>query len=64
MPGKATPAQAFDVIGFDVAPQPHYPFEYIQADLFDLDPEELAREFNAIHISPPCQRFLRGIVRG
>jgi DNA (cytosine-5)-methyltransferase 1 len=49
----------FDVVGVDLSPQPHYPFEFIRADALEaLRLVTAARgNFDAIHASPPCQRY-------
>lgn len=44
----------FEVVGLDREPQPNYPFEFIQADLRDLDPAWLAANFHVATGSPPC----------
>lgn len=48
----------FDMTGIDLAPQPRYPFRFIQADAIDYVREHGA-EFDFIHASPPCQRYSR-----
>ncbi|MET8624566.1 hypothetical protein ABZW30_12550 [Kitasatospora sp. NPDC004669] len=47
-------AAGFTVTGIDREPQPHYPYEFIQADLRDLDPGWIRDNFNAVTASPPC----------
>jgi len=46
----------FEVVGIDSQPQPRYPFTFIQENVFDASTSWM-RTFDAIHASPPCQRF-------
>lgn len=55
----------FEVVGVDHVAQPRYPFEFVQADVFEfveeliefVDGSGWPTEFDAIHASPPCQAF-------
>ncbi|MFE5106353.1 SAM-dependent methyltransferase [Streptomyces sp. NPDC056663] len=47
-----------DVTGIDLAPQPRYPFRFIQADALNYVREH-GSKFDFIHASPPCQRHSR-----
>jgi DNA (cytosine-5)-methyltransferase 1 len=45
----------FEVVGVDLAPQPHYPYAFIRADALEVE----FGGFDAIHASPPCQHYSR-----
>jgi DNA (cytosine-5)-methyltransferase 1 len=61
----------FEVVGVDIEPQPHYPFAFVCMDALEamrvllssgciLDnqgSEWRLEDFDAVHASPPCQRF-------
>ncbi|MEV7293096.1 SAM-dependent methyltransferase [Streptomyces microflavus] len=44
----------FDVTGVDTAPQPRYPYRFVQADAIAYVLDH-GGEFDVIHASPPCQ---------
>ena len=56
----------FEVVGVDLKPQPHYPFEFEEGDaLAVLEGTSTTvwhlEEFSAIHASPPCQPFSQAV---
>lgn len=46
----------FEVVGVGNVPQPRFPFEHHVADALEFVREH-GHEFDAIHASPPCQRY-------
>lgn len=48
----------FDVVGVDILNQPHYPFQFIQANALEYL-EAHGGEYDVIHASPPCQAFTK-----
>ena len=52
----------FEVVGVDINPQKHFPFEFHRADVFEYVcrpgmVKRIRNEFDAIHASPPCQKY-------
>ena len=48
----------FEVVGVDIKRQRHYPFVVFEGDaLAFLSDRDWIRGFDAIHASPPCQRY-------
>jgi len=45
-----------NITGVDIAPQPRYPFEFVQGDALEFLAEH-GRGFDFIHASPPCQGY-------
>lgn len=52
----------FEVVGVDLNPQPHYPFEFHQCDALEFL-QQHAAGFDVIHASPVCKGYshLRGL---
>lgn len=45
------------ILGVDIEPQPHYPFDFQLGDALDFMRYPAARDFDFYHASPPCQRW-------
>jgi hypothetical protein len=52
----------FEVVGVDHLPMPRYPFEFHEADALEYLAAH-GHEFEAVHASPPCQRYSVGTKR-
>lgn len=48
-----------EIVGVDIDPQPHYPFQFIQMDAGEILGSEVWVWFDLVHASPPCQKWSR-----
>ena len=49
-----------EIVGVDLFDQPHYPYEFVQADALDvIGDADFVASFDAVHASPPCQEHTR-----
>lgn len=57
--GYAAVLGAAAIHGYDIEPQPHYPYDFTVADALDLlaSPAGPLEPYVARHLSPPCQEF-------
>lgn len=54
--GEGYRRAGYDVTGVDIEPQPNNPHRFVQADALEYLAAH-GHEFDAIHASPPCQRY-------
>lgn len=52
--GRGYVNAGFRVRGVDIKPQKHYPYDFVQQDILE-HLEQHGREYDLIHVSPPCQ---------
>lgn len=53
--GKGYADRGHDVTGVDIRPQPRYPYRFIRGDALEVSFDD----YDFIHASPPCQRWVR-----
>lgn len=55
-----------EIVGVDLAPQPRYPFEFVQGGALEFLRTVKPGDFDLIHASPPCQAYtaMRGLGKG
>lgn len=46
-----------EIVGVDLAPQPHYPFRFFCMDALEALETVNPKRFDLIHASPPCQGY-------
>lgn len=51
-------AAGYDITGVDIAPQPNYPYAFVQADALQYAVEH-GHEYDVIHASPICRGYSR-----
>jgi DNA (cytosine-5)-methyltransferase 1 len=57
--GEGYRRAGFDVIGVDIEPRAYHPGAFVQADAVAYLLAH-GHEYDAVHASPPCQRFING----
>lgn len=46
-----------DIVGVDNRTQPRYPYDFVKSDVFEYLENTDLSSFDAIHASPPCQKY-------
>lgn len=55
--GYAAVLGARAIRGYDIAPQPDYPYEFVQADVMEVLAGDTLEDFDGLHTSFPCQEL-------
>lgn len=57
--GEGYRRAGFEVVGVDNKPRPYHPGQFVQADAVSYVSQH-GHLYDAIHASPPCQKFING----